>query len=232
MAAISKAPLNRYSIFFSSSFAGRDQDRFPNFHQLHTMSLKRGLLMALLGVMALSMGNSIEIPCPEFHPRLNYPCQCGLNDINATRINCDGSVFVEFPLLPYRFYIQEFSQRHAGIQTLGAQLFTASDLPLVRVDFSYNQIRRLTERLFDGVEDTIEVIQLGHNLLGDNLNPVFSSGEFQNLEFLRVLDLSYNQLTEIEEGLLEGCTNLKVRWVHYAGIRSVHEMQEETCLVS
>lgn len=165
--------------------------------------------MALLGVMALSMGNSIEIPCPEFHPRLNYPCQCGLNDINATRINCDGSVFVEFPLLPYRFYIQEFSQRHAGIQTLGAQLFTASDLPLVRVDFSYNQIRRLTERLFDGVEDTIEVIQLGHNLLGDNLNPVFSSGEFQNLEFLRVLDLSYNQLTEIEEGLLEGCTNLK-----------------------
>ena len=110
-----------------------------------------------------------------------------------------------------RFYIQEFSQRGAGLQTLGAQLFTASDLPLARADFGDNQIRRLTERLFDGVEDTLEVIALGHNLLGDNLNPVFSSGEFQNLKRLRVLDLSYNKLTEIEDGLLEGCVNLKVR---------------------
>ena len=111
----------------------------------------------------------------------------------------------------YRFYIQEFSQRGAGLQTLGAQLFTASDLPLARADFGDNQIRRLTERLFDGVEDTLEVIGLGNNLLGDNLNPVFSSGEFQNLKRLRALDLSYNKLTEIEDGLLEGCVNLKVR---------------------
>ncbi len=155
--------------------------------------------------------SSIEIPCVEFHPALAYPCKCGLNAINATRINCDGAVFAEFPLLPYRFYIQEFSQRNAGLQTLGAQLFTASDLPLLRADFSHNQIRRLTERLFDGVEDTIEVVELGHNLLGDNLNPLFSSGEFQNLKRLRVLDLSYNQLTEIEDGLLDGCNNLKVR---------------------
>ena len=36
------------------------------------------------------------------------------------------------------------------------------------------QIRRLTERLFDGVEDTLEVIGLGRNLPSDNLNPVFS----------------------------------------------------------
>ena len=28
---------------------------------------------------------------------------------------------------------------------------------------------------------------------------------------LRELDLSYNKLTEIEDGLLEGCVNLKVR---------------------
>ena len=166
--------------------------------------------------------SSVEIPCPDFHPKLTYPCRCGLNDVNATRINCDGAVFAEFPVLPYRFYIQEFSQRDAGIQTLGAQLFTASDLPLVRVDFSHNQIRRLTERLFDGVEDTIEVIELGHNLLGDNLNPVFSSGEFQHLQFLRMLDLSYNKLTEIEEGLLEGCENLKVRIG--IGIKRVQEM--------
>lgn len=167
-------------------------------------------LLCLLAA-ALSGAGAIEIPCGEFHPQLNYPCRCGLNEINATRINCDGAVFAEFPLLPYRLYIQEFSQRRAGLQTLGAQLFTASDLPLAKVDFSENNIRRLTERLFDGVEDTLEDVRLGHNLLGDNLNPVFSSGEFQNLKFLRRLDLSYNKLTRIEDGLLKGCNNLKVR---------------------
>jgi len=153
----------------------------------------------------------LEIPCAEFHPALDFPCLCGLNDVNATKINCDGAVFPDFPVLPYRFYIQEFSQKQAGLQTLGAQLFTASDIPLKVADFSENQVRRLTERLFDGVEDTIEVILLGHNLLGDNLNPVFSSGEFQNLKFLRQLDLSYNHFVGIEEGILDGCVELKVR---------------------
>lgn len=157
--------------------------------------------------------SQLEIPCVEFHPRLTIPCSCGLNDINATRINCDGVAFAEFPILPYRFYIQEFSQQNAGLQTLGAQLFTASDLPLVSVDFSHNQLRRLTERLFDGVEDTLEIIKLGDNLLGDNLDPVFTSGEFKNLKLLRQLDLSYNKLSVIEEGLLDGCTVLKVSFL-------------------
>ena len=31
------------------------------------------------------------------------------------------------------------------------------------------------ERLFDGMEDTLEEIYLSHNLLGDNLSPIFSS---------------------------------------------------------
>lgn len=166
------------------------------------------LLIALTGG-ADSMA-TIQIPCADFLPQLDYPCLCGLNDVNATVVNCNGAVFSEFPLLPYRLYIQEFTQRNAGMQTLPAQLFTASDLPLKVVDFSHNQIRRLTERVFDGIEDTLEEILLGGNLLGDNLNPVFSSGEFQNLKFLRVLDLSYNRLSEIEDGLLRGCDNLKV----------------------
>lgn len=152
----------------------------------------------------------MEIPCVEFHPRLTIPCLCGLNKINATRINCDSVAFSEFPLLPYRFYIQEFSQQKAGLHQLGAQLFTASDLPLTSVDFSHNQVRRLTERLFDGVEDTVEIINLGYNLLGDNFDPVFTTGEFKHLKFLRQLDLSYNKLSVIEEGLLDGCTELKV----------------------
>ena len=59
--------------------------------------------MALVACMAATAAaDSIEIPCKEFHPALDYPCKCSLNDINATRINCDGAVFAEFPLLPYR----------------------------------------------------------------------------------------------------------------------------------
>ena len=64
--------------------------------------------------------------------------------------------------------------------------------------------------LFAGLEDTLEEIYLSHNLLGDNLSPVFSTSEFQNLQFLRVLDLSYNGLTGIAKNLIKGCENLKV----------------------
>ncbi len=73
------------------------------------------------------------------------------------------------------------------------------------------QVRRLNERVFDGVEDTLEVVRLGSNLLGDNRQPVFTTGEFHNLRQLRELDLSNNRLTVVEEGLLRGCKQLKVR---------------------
>jgi hypothetical protein len=49
-----------------------------------------------------------------------------------------------------------------------------------------------------------------HNKLGDNLSPVFSTGEFQNLKFLRVLDLSHNGLLGIADTLIKGCESLKV----------------------
>ena len=100
------------------------------------------LVLTITSNLGMTKAQQLEIPCPEFHPRLTIPCLCGLNEINATRINCDKSVFAEFPVLPYRFYIQEFSQRNSGLQTLGAQLFTASDLPQTRVDFSHNSLKR------------------------------------------------------------------------------------------
>ena len=155
--------------------------------------------------------SSIEIPCIEFSNAFTVPCLCSLNEINATRINCDGVVFAgDFPVLPLRYYIQEFSQKNVGWQLLPTQIFTASDIPLKIVDFSHNSMRRLAERLFDGMEDTLEEIHLSHNKLGDNLNPVFSTGEFKHLKFLRVLDLSFNGLSGISEGLIDGCDELKV----------------------
>ncbi|CAB4055363.1 unnamed protein product [Lepeophtheirus salmonis] len=172
--------------------------------------MNRTLLIVCLCLgLAHSKSLTPMIPCAEFHAQLNIPCLCGLNEVNATVINCDESVFPEFPILPYRFYIQEFSQKNAGLQNLGNQLFTASDIPLKHLDFSHNQIRRLTERLFDGIEDSLEVLRLGNNLLGYNLNPVYSSSEFQNLGALRELDLSSNSLVDIDDGLFRGCKNLK-----------------------
>jgi Leucine-rich repeat (LRR) protein len=46
--------------------------------------------------------------------------------------------------------------------------------------------------------------------LGDSLNPIFSSIEFQALTNLRLLDLSGNKIKAVEEGILKGCTKLDV----------------------
>ena len=80
-------------------------------------------LVLFTSLMSTTTLAQLEIPCIEFHPRLDFPCLCGLNDINATRINCDGVAFREFPFLPFKFYIQEFQQQHAGLQTLGEFVF-------------------------------------------------------------------------------------------------------------
>ena len=169
------------------------------------------LISSLLLDTVHGAAKTIEIPCVEFSSAINLPCQCSLNEINATRINCDNVVFGgDFPVLPLRYYIQEFSQKNVGWQLLPTQIFTASDVPLKIVDFSHNSMRRLAERLFDGMEDTLEEIYISHNMLGDNLNPVFSTDEFKNLKFLRSLDLSYNGLSGISEDLIDGCEQLKV----------------------
>ena len=155
-----------------------------------TMMSRTLLLLTILGLQwsqSQAKLASIEIPCVEFSSAINIPCLCSLNEVNATRINCDNVVFPgDFPVLPLRYYIQEFTQKNVGWQLLPTQIFTASDIPLKIVDFSHNSMRRLAERLFDGMEDTLEEIHLSHNMLGDNLNPVFSTDEFRNLKYLRI----------------------------------------------
>lgn len=50
---------------------------------------------------------------------------------------------------------------------------------------------------------------MANNLLGDNLNPIFSTAELHALKNLRLLDLSGNKIKLIEEGVLKGCVDLK-----------------------
>ena len=96
-------------------------------------------LVLFTSLMSTTTLAQLEIPCIEFHPRLDFPCLCGLNDINATRINCDGVAFREFPFLPFKFYIQEFQQQHAGLQTLG-EFFLGGK--------SYTKIEEKSEKIF------------------------------------------------------------------------------------
>lgn len=69
----------------------------------------------------------------------------------------------------------------------------------------------MTEKIFSGLQNTLLELRLSNNLLGDALNPVFSSTEFHGLNKLRVLDLGANQIRTLEEGILKGCDNLQVR---------------------
>lgn len=80
------------------------------------------------------------------------------------------------------------------------------------IDLSGNSLRRLTERLLQGLQLTLVELKLADNLLGDTLNPIFSTSELRGLGHLQVLDLSGNLIKAVEEGILEGCDNLQVSW--------------------
>jgi hypothetical protein len=62
-----------------------------------------------------------------------------------------------------------------------------------------------------GLQTTLQELRLEDNLLGDNLNPIFSTTEFHGLGQLRLLDLSGNLIKGIEEGILKGCEKLQVQ---------------------
>uniref|UniRef100_A0A2H1WGG8 SFRICE_032677 n=1 Tax=Spodoptera frugiperda TaxID=7108 RepID=A0A2H1WGG8_SPOFR len=94
--------------------------------------------------------------------------------------------------------------------TQDKSIFSSYGLPLKELDFSHNSLRRLPDKLLAGVRGNITKLALADNLLGDNLNPIFSTAELHNLPALEELDLSGNSIRGLEEGLLIGCDVLKV----------------------
>ncbi|KAG8183463.1 hypothetical protein JTE90_002845 [Oedothorax gibbosus] len=153
---------------------------------------------------------SNETSCFQQTPSINLPCLCSKDENNGTNVNCNGVTFLgDFPVLPHRYKIHSFSQSGSGLQSLEAQLFTASDIPLKKLEFSNNLLRRITERTFDGIEDTLLEINLAHNKLGDQLNSLFSTGEFLRLTQLLKLDLSGNEIKEFQAGVFNGLVNLQ-----------------------
>ncbi|XP_075975883.1 uncharacterized protein LOC142976421 [Anticarsia gemmatalis] len=172
-------------------------------------------LLLLLFTIPYIVGQQQWVPCSELNDDLRYPCRCKVQVDRALQLrilmNCDRVVFNgDFPTLPYGAPIISFSQKYAGQQALPTQIFSSYGLPLKELDFSHNSLRRLPDRLLAGVRGNITKLAFADNLLGDNLNPIFSTAELHNLPALEELDLSGNNIRGLEEGLLIGCEVMKV----------------------
>lgn len=177
------------------------------------------------------------VPCQEISPELRFPCSCALDPTEESLegpsllIDCDRVVFPhDLAFIPYGAPIVSFSHRFSGHQSLPSQVcillttnsktknnawkfceqIFSSSLPLRSLDLSHNSLRKLTERMLHTLQSTLTELRLSHNLLGDTLNPIFSTSEFRGLKHLHLLDLSSNGIKSIEEGIFEGCHNLKV----------------------
>jgi len=154
------------------------------------------------------------VNCRERYRNLgpHLSCQCLISNDNSTEINCDQvSFFGPFPSFPnFKETIVSYSQRNAGLQSLDSRSFIADNVKLKKLDLSGNLLRRLKERIFDGIESSLIELNLGHNFLGDQLNPLFSTNEFWSLQSLKYLDLGYNQLQAIDSNTFQGLKNLTV----------------------
>lgn len=123
-------------------------------------------------------------------------------------MDCDRVIFTRDALDSLKGQpITSISQRHCGYQSLPEEL-VGSGLTLRELDLSDNSIYRLMDRQLQS-QSQLRVLRLANNLLGDNLNPIFSSNEFHGMEELRRLDLRKNGLRNIEEGIFKGCINLE-----------------------
>ncbi|XP_029175127.1 protein artichoke [Nylanderia fulva] len=130
-----------------------------------------------------------------------------MNNPQLIEMDCDRVIFTrDTANILYDQPIISISQKYCGYQTLPEDLnFT---LTLRKLDLSSNMIYRLTDRVLKFQSELFE-LRLADNLLGDSLNPIFSSNGFHNMEKLKILDLSRNGLRSIEGGTLKGCTNLE-----------------------
>ncbi|XP_060842206.1 slit homolog 2 protein [Rhopalosiphum padi] len=145
--------------------------------------------------------------CEDLKSEFRYPCVCEeLRQIGGLALNCDGVVYPSDHVnLPKDAPILVFTQRNAGHHSVPTQLFPTT----VKLDLSQNSIRRLSEKSFNIIQNTVEDLRLAGNLLGDTLNPIFSSTEFHGLSKLIRLDLSENRISSLEEGILKGCIHLE-----------------------
>ncbi|XP_070166621.1 protein artichoke isoform X1 [Polyergus mexicanus] len=168
------------------------------------------LLMIFLLWNIFSLNQAQWKPCIELKQDFLVPCKCAIsmNYPPLIEMDCDRVIFTRDMMnILHDQPIVSISQRNCGYQTLPEDLIN-SGLNLRKLDLSNNMIHRLMDRVLQ-LQSELHELRLADNLLGDSLNPIFSSNEFHNMEKLKILDLSRNGLKSIEEGILKGCTNLE-----------------------
>lgn len=139
-------------------------------------------------------------------------------------MNCDRAIFTRDNVDSLRDEpIVSFSQRNSGYQNLPEDLLAFANLNLRRLDLSGNSIHRLMGRALRA-QTLLTELKLADNLLGDNLNPIFSSNEFHGMKELRLLDLSGNGLRSIEEGIFKGCDSLEQLYLDGNNLTAVPTM--------
>jgi len=164
----------------------------------------------LLSSIFPSLNQAQWRPCIELKRDLVVPCKCIVSGDypRSIEMNCDRVILTRDSINSLRGQpIVSISQRNCGYQTLPENLIN-SDLNLRRLDLSSNSIYRLMDRILQ-MQSELHELRLADNLLGDNLNPIFSSNEFHGMKKLKILDFSRNDLRSIEEGILKGCINLE-----------------------
>ncbi|OXU20991.1 hypothetical protein TSAR_016495 [Trichomalopsis sarcophagae] len=138
----------------------------------------------------------------------------------ALEVNCDRMVLADDALASLSGQpIISFSQRLSGHQSLPTSLIRILPKELEKLDLSGNAVHHLMDRQLQTYQNLKE-LRLANNALGDNLNPIFSSNEFREASNLRLLDLRYNGLRSIEEGIFKGCTDLEELYLDYNNLTS------------
>ncbi|OAD57105.1 Chaoptin, partial [Eufriesea mexicana] len=165
------------------------------------------------------------IPCVELKRDLHVPCKCSISmEYNRSLdMNCDRMVFTRSTMDNIRGQpIVSISQRNSGYQNLPEDLLN-SGLNLRKLDLSGNSIHRLMGRLLRA-QIQLKELRLADNLLGDNLNPIFSSNEFHGMKQLKLLDLTRNGLRSLEEGIFKGCESLEQLYLNGNNFTAVPTM--------
>lgn len=151
-------------------------------------------------------------------------CNCVYESSNSIRIDCD-----ELPILdehtliinPFILSISKYSQRNSNLHQLNVPLFKNNDqlllnngqLQINALDLSNNKLKRLLPGIFDGLKLNLNELNLENNLLGDNLNPILSTNEFNELNNLRSLNLANNNLKNLDSNLFTGLKQLNVSFM-------------------
>ncbi|KAK0182220.1 hypothetical protein PV327_000381 [Microctonus hyperodae] len=167
-------------------------------------------LINVILLITLGWSSAQWQPCVELKRDLKLPCRCAqlLDYSRSIRMNCDRVIFTRESLELLRNQpIISITRRNSGYQKLPEDLLN-SGLQLEKLDLTGNSINRLMDRYLS-IQINLKELRLGNNLLGDNLNPIFSSNEFRDMEQLRLLDISNNGIKSIEEGIFNGCNSLE-----------------------